>query len=299
MAVRVKGKAYVGTREFRFFHKMIGNQWLFLRNMKILRFLAAFFLPLSLTAQPDTWDVYLAQYEKGPGSVMLNMSLKDKAPVKLFPFAVVTGVSFPNCDTSGLPDKNEFPRLYRISDSVLSVLNRYGENIPAGTFTYQCQRLDYFYVADTGQLRKKLLELYRQKFPGYIPFVNIKQDSSWSAYREILYPNEEVFEYMQNQKVLNQLQKAGDKLDQERTVDHFLYFKNKNDRSCFTLYATQYGFKLEALEMTADPISPFKLHISRTDKLDLASISKITIELRKEAKKCNGSYDSWETVLVR
>ena len=251
-------------------------------------------------AQEENWDVYMAQYENKPGSILLNLSLKSTAPIKTLPFVVISGVSFRNCDSIGMPDKREFTNLYRISDSVQAIVNSSVKNNLVGSFTYLCQRLDYFYVNDTTGLRQKLTTLYKTKFPLYIPYINIKEDKNWTTYLNFLYPNEATMEFMQNQKVISALQKGGDKLIKARPVDHWLYFKTEADRNCFITYATKQQFKIVAEEKTANLIkAPFKLHLSRTDKVDAASISRITLELKKQANQCNGEYDGWETFVVK
>ena len=70
-------------------------------------------------------------------------------------------------------------------------------------------------------------------------------------------------------------------------------------RDCYINYSTKLGFKIESEEKTSDTLRPFKLQISRNDKVEVALISKLTLELRKEAIKCNGVYDGWETFVVK
>ena len=109
------------------------------------------------------------------------------------------------------------------------------------TFTHQCERLDYIYLSDTNSIRKKLIDLYSSNFPGYKYYINIRTDKSWTAYTDFLYPNEETLEYMSNNKVLIQLQEAGDNLSKERQVDHWIYFINKNDRELYKNFAENSG----------------------------------------------------------
>ena len=252
-----------------------------------------------LHAQKEEWDVYMAQHEKGPGSVMLDMALKQIAPVKTLPFIVVTGVKFKDCTAEGFPTKKEFLNLYKVSDSVKTIVDAATKNSLAGTFTYQCERLDYYYVADTTGIKEKLRKLYETQFKSYVPYTNIKADKEWQFYLGFLYPNDEARETMANQKVIIKLQEAGDNLDKSRQVDHWIYFPTEKDRNCFVPYLIQHNFKVEPEEKTADTNQRIKLHISRTDKVDLPSINKLTLELRKEAKKCNGDYDDWETIVIK
>ena len=268
--------------------------------LKIFIAVLLLFPPFFLMAQEENWDVYMARYKNKPSSVTLNMALKSVAPVEVLPFIVITGVSFKNCDEDGMPSKREFTNLYKISDSVKAVVDRLAKNNLVGSFTYLCQRLDYFYVSDTVGLRQQLTALYKEKFTQYIPYyINIKEDKTWAAYLDFLYPNEESYEFMQNQKMVTALQNGGDKLIKERLIDHWLYFKTDTDRNCFIIYATKQKFKIVAKERSSDPKAPFKLHIARTNKVDVPSISKITIELKRQAKKCNGEYDGWETFVVK
>jgi len=252
-----------------------------------------------LYAQEENWDVYLAQYEKGPGSTLLDMSLKQVAPIKNLPYVLVTGVKMIGCVRDGLPSKEEFEIFYKVSDSVKLYIDKKVINKQAGTFTYQCERLDYYYIADTAGIRDELARLYKKYFANYEPYISIKPDDKWEAYLDFLYPGEEIQEYMKNQKVVLQLQKSGDQLTKERQVDHWLYFKSEKDRDCFILYAQQKKFKIENKEKRNDFKNPYSLRISRTDKVDIPSITKVTLELNKEAANCGGDYDGWETFVIK
>ena len=143
---------------------------------------ALLLFPIFLYAQQqEEWDVYMSKHEKGTGSTMLNMALKRVAPLRDLPFVLVTGVTFRECTSDGFPTKGEFPNLYRMSDSVKSVIDASTKNLLAGSFTYQCQRLDYYYLADTTGIRSKLGNLYATQFKSYTPYSNIKSQSNFSS----------------------------------------------------------------------------------------------------------------------
>lgn len=253
-----------------------------------------------LHSQTENWDVYMATYEKGPGSTLLNMSLKTVAPIKDFYYILITGVTFPKCNADGLPMPEQFPTLYAISDSVQSILSRNYTFLLAGTFTYQCQRLDYYYLKDTTGTRELLNNLYSNKFKDYNPYINLKEDKSWDSYLTFLYPSEEILEYMGDQKVVLSLQNAGDKLEKPRQVDHWIYFNSESDLRCFLSFVKKNGFKIETNEkVTGSTQIKYKLQISRVDSVSLNAISAITLSLRVEAKKCNGDYDGWETFVIK
>jgi hypothetical protein len=249
--------------------------------------------------QEGNWDVYIAQYEKGPGSVTVNMDLINFSPKKHLPFVVITGVKTKKCSSEGWPDKEEFDNLYKVSDDIISAISVAVKSELVGSWTYQCERLDYIYVDDTTNIRQKIREIYKNKYSHYESYFNIRLDREWQAYRDFLYPNEETFEYMQNNKVIMQLVNAGDKLSKARQVDHWIYFKNPEDRNKFEDYVRKNKYKIEGKDKLKDSKSPYQLHISRTDLIDHNSINAITIGLRKKAKELNGDYDGWETFVVK
>jgi uncharacterized protein (TIGR01619 family) len=258
-----------------------------------------FLFCITLTAQQPKWETYMGQYEKGPGSTIVDMLIKDKAPVKDFPFLLVTGITFEKCTADGLPEKEAFPHLYKVSDAVKVCMDSALTNIFAGTFTYQCERLDYYYIKDTSGLRKKLDKLYADSFAGEKYYTNIKLDKIWQAYLDFLYPNALSLEFILNEKLLVKLKEAGDQLDKERPVNHIIYFTTEADEQCFIPYMLKQHFKMVSKQKTDNIKQPFKLEISRTDKVDLSSISAISIDMKRMAMKCNGEYDGWETLVVK
>lgn len=268
-------------------------------NTKILTLLIYSFIILNISkAQEGNWDVYLAQYENGPGSITLNMDLIVTAPKNDLPYILVTGVEFENCREDGFPNSDEFEKLYMISDGILELLKDRVKFELAGTFTHQCERLDYVYLSDTLNIRETLTNTYKSKYGDYKFYINLKDDKNWEAYTKFLYPNEVTLEYMSNQKVLTQLQKAGDNLSKERQIDHWIYFVKKSDRTLYEKYVTELGFKIENRGKIKNANQPFKLQISRSDFVYPESINKITLELRKKALEYNGDYDGWETFVI-
>lgn len=267
---------------------------------KHLRILLGFLIQtLCAYSQKENWDVYMAQYEKGVGSTVVNMALKSQAPVKRFPFLLKTGVKLIICNKDGLPEKAEFEKLYQISDRMKSIIDSTLENISSGTFSYQCERTDYYYVTDTTGIRKRLEAAYKKEFSTYQYSVTIKVDENWEAYLTFLYPNEETFEYMTNEKVILNLIKEGDDLSKPRQVDHWLYFKTEAGRNDFIAYAIKQNYKVENREILENTEFKYKLQISKTDIVQINSITDITMMLKKQAEKLNGKYDGWETFVVR
>jgi len=269
--------------------------------MKIKHFLLSFLLFPSLSAisQEDHWEAYLAQYEKGVGSTLINMSLRTIAPMKQYPFLLKAGVKLKKCSPDGLFTDAESDVLYSISDKIKTRIDSLEKNMSVGTFTYQCERTDYYYIGDTTHARAVLSAAFRRYLPDYEYIIEIRPDSAWNSYLLFLYPNEETMEYIENSKVVMNLSKAGDDLSKPRQTDHWLYFGTEADREAFVKYALEEKFKVEGKEYREKADLHYQLHLSRTDMVDVGSISAITLKLRRKAKELNGKYDGWETFVIK
>jgi uncharacterized protein (TIGR01619 family) len=246
----------------------------------------------------DAWDAYIAQFDGGPGSVILNMSVKQRAPVSKFPYVLVTGVTFKDCGPEGFPSQDEFPKLHIIHDSVQAVIKSVTSFINAGSFTHQCERLDYVYVSDTQNLRSRLEVLYSKQFSNYKPYINIKEDRQWEYYLSFLYPNDQTLNYMSDLKVVERLSESGDKLEKPRQVDHFIYFKTQKDRDEFVEFIRNEKYKIEDKSFNKEN-KQYSAHISRVDKVDISSINEVTEYLRKTAIRFKGDYNGWETFVIK
>ena len=274
--------------------------------MKMLCFfllLPGFWTPSRAQAQAeDKWDTYAARFDKGTGSVMLDMDLKSRAPLADYPYLLIVVTHYKDCLANGLPERDEFANLYNIDDSVQACLNRIVRNVAAGTFTYQCQRRDYYYLPDTAGVRQALstqMGPTAHLFAEHGFEVVIHSDPEWNGYLKFLYPSDLTYEYMLNQKIIGKLIEKGDSLDKARPVDHFLYFTTPMDRDRFVAFCGLHGFDVVSSDSTGLQDRTYSLHIVRTDKVDLESISELTLTLRKEAARCNGIYDGWETYVVK
>ncbi len=265
----------------------------------VVVFLVIFSQTFAQSQEEGNWDTYLAQYEKGAGSTTLSMDLVKTAPVKELCFVVITGVTYKRCKADGFPAKEEFENLYKISDDANNAISSVTKSELAGTFTSQCERLDYIYVGDTTAIRSKLVKLYKEKYSSYKYYLNIRPDKNWAAYLTFLYPNEETQEYMSNQRVVMRLVSAGDKLTKPRPIDHWLYFKNKSGRDSFIKYAEGMGFKVAGTDFIKDSELGYQLHLFKSSSIDLGALSSLTMLLRKKAKELNGEYDGWESIVVK
>ena len=265
----------------------------------------------------DNWDAYVARYDAGPGSVLVNMSAAHQAPKRDMPFLLITGVSCRTCTGDGFPTPREYKRLYRLSEEVNRQLFKWSASNPnskaetsdrdetrrkypmlVGTFTHQCQRLDYVYLADTTGVRAALGNWYVKHYGRYNFYIQLQEDPEWEAYRMFLYPNESVRTFMMNNRAITHMTDAGDALSRPRFVEHLIYFDTIEDRELFIRYlgGTKYDIKDER-EMHRDSLR-YQVRLARFGTVSLDEMNNQTTYLSTTAREFNGVYDGWITKLI-
>ncbi len=145
---------------------------------------------------PELWWSYLADYDGLPGSTLVNLGLKPRAPMHDRATLVVTGVSYQSTPrNSGLPDAAELDFLNRLSTKRLMLLAEHSQAIFVGSFTHKNERLDYIYVASPAGLDAALRSFYQMECPSRRPYINVKSDPRWEAYLDFLYPNAQTMQH--------------------------------------------------------------------------------------------------------
>lgn len=244
----------------------------------------------------EQWDTYIASYEDGnPGSTTLRMDLINNAPFEHLPYVLVTGITYETTRDDRFPESETFQILYKIGDELVELIAKETESVLVGSFMYNKERLEYFYIEKDKGLKDRIEKFYTENYPDYKFYLNIKEDKEWSYYREFLYPNEETLNYMADQSVLRNLQKEGDPLTKERRVDHWLYFSSESDMNKCKNVLKKRNYSIQSSGKNKETSLPFELQIWRIDNVDINSIYPITSELREVAKQYNGEYDGWET----
>lgn len=249
-------------------------------------------------AQQENWDTYMARYGSKPGSVLVDMALAAKAPDKLLPFLVVVGPKARECrNPSGIPDTSEINTLENILNVTGSFLSGATAKKLAGTFTYNCERLNYYYVRDTTAVRSAITRIFATHYPLYNYTLKIKHDPLWITYRTFLYPDSTATEWMATDKELLKLLQSGDYLSQPRSITHNLLFTSDTGRASFALYASQHRYTITSTKNANTTSLPYEIKVSRYGYPLMDSLMLMKSELTQAAKKYRGYYEGWDATL--
>lgn len=251
------------------------------------------------TSLEEDWDFYFSNVDDIIGSFYVDLGLAQVAPLTDKPNLVWVSVNMNNPREDGLSSTEEFDTLSAIEDRLQEFIISKHNSTYAGRLTTDGRRDFYFYLGDT-TLYDKTISESMVAFPTYSFDFGIKKDNKWEQYFNFMYPNPRQFQSIQNRRVIDNLEKNGDPLTKSRKVDHWIYFKTNNDRVDFIKKIEHLQFDIvSGNEKTSFGEFPFKLHISRFDKVDLDSVDEYVLELWEFANECNGDYDGWETSVER
>lgn len=249
----------------------------------------------------ESWETYIANYENSkPGTTVVRMDLINNVPIKKYDIILVTGLIYKSPDESGFPDSEQLKQLQDIEDKLVNIVSSKFESIYVGSFMHDSKRRCYFYLKDSTQLRNTLESFYAENSSNFKNITKIEGDKDWEYYKEFLYPNEDIRNYLADEKVVQNLIDSGDKLEKARQVDHWSFFKTKQDAEKFSDEIKNMGYDVEKIEKLKDKNEyPFIVNFSKNEHVDLNSIYKITTNLRLISTKFGGDYDGWETFIIK
>ena len=257
------------------------------------------FCEKALAQAEDHWESYIAAYEKGAATTLVNMSLREKAPVKDQGFLLITSVTFTKCE-NGLPTPEMQETLEGMDDVLARQVSFLGKTTFTGTRTYNCERLNYFYVKDSMDVRLSVQTFFNDNFSTFKNTITIRDDPEWKTYLDTLYPNEIVREQLNVAKVLERLSKAGDNLKNERTIDYAFSFPDGKSRRAFAAQMKQEGFRITTEDKPEDEKNRiWPVAISKTALLNAQTISGMILYLRKKAAEFGGKFETWDTITIK
>lgn len=246
-------------------------------------------------AQGERWDTYMAQLGGKPASVLVDMDAVKEAPDNLLPYLVVTGPRSVRCPgKSGIPDTSEIAKMESVLDLTSAFLSGVTARKLVGTLTYNCERLNYYYVRDTTAVRNALMRMYRNNFPAYEYTVKVKPEPQWVTYRAFLYPDSTAQSWMRNNRVMTQMLLSGDDLLSPRDIIHTIYFKTDTGRTAFANTVKTKGYSIDKQYDAPTTALPYELTVKRTGRVIMDSIMRMESELTAAAKEHDGYYKQWD-----
>lgn len=121
--------------------------------------------------------------------------------------------------------------------------------------------------------------------------VRTEFDPDWTYYRELLLPDAERKQWMDDRRLVQILREQGDVLVSPRPVDHFVRFDDASKRDAFVAAIATHGFVAQEAE-------PLVAHVTREDAIELDHIHDVVMILVDAATPLGGRYERWSAPIV-
>ncbi|NDC42584.1 MAG: DUF695 domain-containing protein [Chitinophagia bacterium] len=244
-------------------------------------------------AQTTNWQSFLVQWHGKPASILVDMDLAHRNDLAKYPYLVSTGPALPDCGPKGIPTADNIATMEEVLDLSDNFITGLTAKLHAGTTTYNCQRLNYYYVQDTTGIRNAIGRMYRRNYSGYSYVVKIKPDVAWAFYHDFLYPTDTLLNEAENNNIITGLLKAGDSLRGHRLVRFAASFKTDSARTHYIADAVQLGYKLNTARTAKELTYKFQVLVSATMALTTETMNTASWAIRQLIKKHGGIYQQW------
>jgi len=239
----------------------------------------------------DKWDFYRLLVDYEPASIMVDLGIRENAPLKSHTFMGYLRTRMNNPQPNGLSSQAEFDKLCEIGDAVDREIEASdGQHLYVGRNTSSNNRDYYFYTADIENLSQSLDSII-QKFPDYRFEKGNSKDADWSTYLDYLYPSPVQLRQMMDRRVCEQLTANGDDLSIKRDIDHLVYFKDRSKLKTFRTYLEQGDFHDLKIGKTKPLFGDIYMHFKHFGAPK--DIYDIVYHLFNKSEELGGVYDGW------
>ena len=251
--------------------------------------------PMQNLSIPQDWNVYFSRIGDAPAALRINLALIEVAPLAEYPQHVHVSMKLEQTNEHGFPTPEESEAVYDIEDQIDRLAGN--DNIPAGIVTTDGAANWHFYSRNAETFAQACRTLLIQN--DRVCDIKISEDAEWSFYQEFLYPDRYELQAIRNEQVLRRFRQDGDRLEQPRPIDHWLFFHTEADLNAAAAKVGTLGYTVSdggRIEQEEDHPS-YRLQLSKN--APLTDIDNDTWELIDIAQENNGEYDGWGSILVQ
>ncbi len=184
-------------------------------------------------AEHEDWAAYLTKINgTSVGSVMVDLELRKRAPIKDRPIRLQIDIKFQNATKNGFYSPDEGETIGEIDELLQKTLTAKMGSIYAGHLIHDGHLYLFHYIRKDDN-PARFVDAAMSSFPLYAASIKTESDPSWKTYFELLYPEPIQMQGIQNERLVEAIRSRGDLLEKPRKVDHWIYFSLEADREKF------------------------------------------------------------------
>lgn len=245
----------------------------------------------------DQWEMYPCTIGGHAAFISYDHGVGRQLDALPFPNHVGFRIRLDAPDERGLPTRDEFAKLDMLEDYLVGQF-RDGQGMQVGRVTYGGRRDLHFYAA-CGEDECLAIADRAASACGYRIEVRFEPDPAHTAYWDELYPTAEDWQVITDRRLEDTLRSHGDSLLQSRTIEHWAYFKSAAARDAFVEDVAHLAQCVDRHALSDGRDEPFAAKLAHEGQPDYHSMNPITLGLLRAARRHDGSYDGWETMVCR
>ena len=240
----------------------------------------------------EYWEIYMKFLEGAPATIFVNagLALEDNEFKATYPIVGFVKVKLKNPKENGLMDEEEEERLSALEDKLEASMIKFRIGKYTGRITTQGSVTFLFYLQFTYNWQD-FLEFAFEDFNDFEVSAGFQDDSEWNFYHNLLYPNVNEWQLINNHKVCDKLKENGDDLLKPRAIEHRIVFDEKIPENFIDAIQKE-GFNVMEQEEK-------RVKFYRKDRPFYYDIDEISLLLIELAKIYSGTYDGWECSVIK
>ena len=240
----------------------------------------------------EYWEIYMKQLEGAAASVLANvgLALEDNEFKATYPIVGFVKVALKNPKENGLIDESEEDELSFLEDKLEASMIKFRIGKYAGRIITQGSVTFLYYLQFTYNWQD-FLEYALAEFEDFEISAGFQDDSEWNFYHNLLYPNVDEWQIINNHKVCEKLKESGDDLQTPRAIEHRVVFDVSVPKEFIEAIQNE-GFRVMEQEDKS-------VKFYRKDKPFYYDIDAVTLTLIALSKEHGGMYDGWECSVVK
>ncbi len=242
----------------------------------------------------EYWELYMKNLEGYPASVLFNAGISMEIEELRYTHPIIAFVkaTLKEPKESGLLSKAEEPEILYLEDKLEAAMIKFRIGKYVGRVISNKSVTFLYYVQFTYNW-EDFIAFALDEHQSYEITHGYSEDKEWNYYQNLLYPTAKEWQIIQNHKACDQLKETGDNLDEERLVEHTLYFTKSTDREKVIQALQERGFKIK--EEIRNQEGHEGLSFYRLDSIFYHHIDELTLELIDLCEAHGAAYDGWQT----
>lgn len=245
----------------------------------------------------DAFDFYPCLIDGSPASIYVNLRFEHGTPPADMDSRYSVTIEMADRGPHGIGSAAEGEALNTCEESIIARAVANGLAYVGRTRSRGDWEITFYGAAGKTDLLREAASCAGSRKTDVL----VDYDPAWRYYRELLLPDAERKQWMDDRRLVEILAEQGDDSARPRRVDHRASFATETGRDAFVEAATREGFThVPAPQLRESSVERrFAAQVFRDDSTALDHIHDVAMVLADAAVAHGGVYDGWTAVPAR